>query len=127
MTTSTQKIHYPELKTKARTMRGQVHEGQVEKGFQAEIVVNESIRLFGTQFNLATPKEFDLTFTLGAEAAYDVFNLVFTGTVTKIGAKSVTLTERSGRNHQLDICAFTRINWNFDATAAAKQNREWLD
>jgi len=127
MTTSTQKIHYSELKTKTRKMRGEVYEGQVEKGFQAEVAVNESIRIFGTQFNRVTPKEFDMTFVVGGQATYDVFNLVFTGTITKIGAKSVTITERSGVAHQLDICAFARINWNFDAAAAAKHNREWLD
>lgn len=127
MTTSTQKIHYSELKTKTRKMRGEVYEGQVEKGFQAEVAVNGSIRIFGTQFNRVTPKGFDMTFVVGGQATYDVFNLVYTGTITRIGAKSVTITERSGVAHQLDICAFARINWNFDAAAAAKHSREWLD
>lgn len=125
----TGKVLYAELKSKTSKIHGHVYEGQVEKGFQAEIIPGQSVRIFGTQYNRINPKAFDLTFEIGALAEYDSFNLIYVGTITKIGPKTVTITETGydGRSHQLDICSFARKNWDFDYERISKQNSEWRD
>lgn len=123
------KIIYAELKSKASKSHGHVYEGVVEKGFQAEVIPGQSVRIFGTQYNRINPKAFDLTFKIGDLAEYDSFNLIYVGTITKIGPKTVTITETGydARSHQLDICSFARKNWDFDYERIAKQNSEWRD
>lgn len=43
------KVIYTELKSKTSKIHGHVYEGQVEKGFQAEVIPGRSVRIFGTQ------------------------------------------------------------------------------
>lgn len=119
-------IHYAEIKGKDRTLHGRLHEGQVIKGFQAEVIPGQSVRLFGTQHNRVSPLDFDITFKVGDVAVQDSFNLVYTGTITAIGPKTVTITTWD-RVHKLDLYTFATRNWDYNAERIHKRNTEWSD
>ena len=69
-----------------------------------------------------------VTLRVGDEAEYDSYNLSYTGTITKITEKCVTIVaypgSRMARTHRLDLNAFCWRNWDFDAAATAKRNSE---
>jgi hypothetical protein len=70
-----------------------------------------------------------VTLKVGDIAEYDSYNLSYTGTITKITEKCVTIVAypdhpRMSRAHRLDLNAFCWRNWDFDAAATAKRNSE---
>ena len=119
-------IHYAEIKGKDRTLHGRLHEGQVIKGFQAEVIPGQSVRLFGTQHNRVAPLDFDITFAVGDIAVRDSYNLVYTGIISAIGPKTVTILDHD-RTYKLDLYTFANRNWNYDAERIHKRNSEWCD
>lgn len=110
-----------------------------DAGMNATIIPGKSIRLHGTKRNLwvkdpvtgrQVPGEraFDLTFAVGDRAEGDSYNLSYCGTITSIGAKTVTIKLSDfGRSVRLPIRTFMWRNWDFDAAAIAKRNSEWTD
>ena len=68
------------------------------------------------------------TFALGDEAEYGSYNLSYTGTITKITEKCVTIVaypnSNMSRTHRLSLNEFCWRNWDFDAVATAKRNNE---
>lgn len=69
-------------------------------------------------------------FKIGDEAEYDSYNLSYTGTITNITAKTVTITEDFGlaraRVHRLDLAEFSSRNWDFDAAKTAASNSDTM-
>lgn len=69
-----------------------------------------------------------VTLRVGDEAEYDSYNLSYTGTITKITEKAVTIVaypgSRMARTHRLDLNAFCWRNFDFNAAATAKRNSE---
>ena len=62
-------------------------------------------------------------FDLGDEAEYDSFNLSYTGPITGITDKGVTI-QKWGRTHRLNIYEFCWRNWDFNAAETAARNAE---
>lgn len=120
-------VRYDEIRSKDWVRFGRKHEGEVLRGAQAEIAIGKSIRIFGTDHNhRLSPVAYDLTFKIGDRAVYGSFNLVYTGRITKIGSKTVTIaTDHEVK--QLDLYTFITRNWNYNAERIAKRNAEWMD
>jgi hypothetical protein len=106
--------------------------------FNAEIIKNQSIRLFGwtrgTTFGYdvdrtgrnPVTRNFARTFRVGDEAEYDSYNLSYIGTIVAIGEKTVSIADGS-KTTRLDLYTFALRNWDFDAERARKRNSEWMD
>ncbi len=156
------------IQDRARTHRGVNHPGRVNKGHQAEIVVGQSIRLFGIkdvapkykkksdgmyepetsrcmlhpeclvyeamaiECLAAHPENknkelYETTFKIGDTAEYDSYNLSYTGTITAISEKTVTIVEDHGtRAHRLSIYEFDRRNYDFDLEKITNRNNEMM-
>lgn len=63
------------------------------------------------------------TFELGDIAEYDRYNLIYTGLITKITRKTVTI-ESHGRVYRLDLNTFCWMNHKFNAEQVAAHNIE---
>jgi hypothetical protein len=107
------------------------------ENYNADIVKNKSIRIYGigdtrqtydkaTNTFTSQKPAFDLTFDIGSQAVYGSYNLIYTGTITAIGEKTVKI-EKYGKTHQLDLHTFISRNWDYDAHKIFKQNSEWQD
>ncbi len=95
----------------------------------AEIVPGVSIRIFGTKGNRVNgPVEFDLTFLVGDIAEYDSYNLIYTGRITKIGPKTVTIQhyETGPRSSRLRLSEFSWRNWDFNTDEIAAKNSDTM-
>ena len=95
--------------------------------YNADVLPGHSLRIFGTMTNHGRgPQEFDTVFRLGDVAEYGSYNMIYTGKIVRIGAKTVTIKhcEHSAEVTQLDIYSFIDKNWNFDAVKIAKHNSE---
>ena len=118
--------------------------GPARHGLTAHVVAGSSVVLVGEEkagyrsvFNPATgrhqpttePQPISRTFRVGDEAEYGSFNLVYTGTVTAITLKTVTIVEddRAAKVHRLSLYDFAEANYDFDAAKARKRNAEWQD
>lgn len=70
-------------------------------------------------------------FAIGDVAEVHAYNLVYTGIVRKITAKTVTVVEYEGtsnaKTYRFSIERFASKNWDFDAKDASKRNSEWTD
>jgi hypothetical protein len=71
------------------------------------------------------------SFKLGDEAEVDSYNLIYTGTITKITDKAVTIVQypnsRQPRTHRLDLNTFCWRNYKFDAVRVAAENSEIMN
>ena len=71
------------------------------------------------------PTAFDKTFAIGDLVAYDSYNMVYTAPLTKVTAKTATVTKENwGRteNKRLDLYTFIWYNWDFDLLQTRAQN-----
>lgn len=135
-----------EIRSKTHKRGSQVYGGEVVEGHHAEIVVGESITLHGAMkagsryvrdaatgrmVPNARPMLYANVFRIGDEACVGSFNLVYTGIVRAITAKTVTVVQYEGscneRAYRMDIATFDRRNWDFDAAEASRRNAEWMD
>lgn len=68
------------------------------------------------------------TFALGDTAEYGSYNLSYTGKITKITDKAVTIVAYPGSNmaktHRLSVEEFCWRNFKFDAAETARRNAE---
>ncbi len=69
------------------------------------------------------------SFVVGDIAEYDSYNLSYTGEITKITDKCVTIVAYKGhrgmeKTHRLNLDTFCWRNHNFDAAETARQNAE---
>jgi hypothetical protein len=102
------------VQTKARK-----HYPSVDTEYTVVIERNQSIVILvdGVEVN---------RFNLGDEATYGSYNLIYTGTITKITDKLVQITaypnSRNERRHNLDLNSFCWRNKSFSAEKAAEHN-----
>jgi hypothetical protein len=118
--------------------------GPARHGLAAHVVAGQSILLVGEEragyrsvFNPSSgrhevttaPQPIARTFRVGDEAEYGSHNLVYTGTITAITTKTVTIVEddRAAKAHRLSLYDFAEANYDFDAAKAHKRNAEWMD
>lgn len=92
--------------------------GHVEPGQHAEIAQRSWIRVFGT----CDGKAVDRVFGIGDEAAYDGYNLIYTGRIEAIGPNTVTI--RDGHVRRISIYEFVFWNKRFDMAAIRAANHE---
>lgn len=68
------------------------------------------------------------SFRIGDQAEYHSYNLIYTGTISKITDKIVQIVEYPGtlneRKHNLSLYEFCYKNYRFDAERVAAHNRE---
>lgn len=99
----------------------------IEAGQHAEIAPRKSIRLHGVDNNHRKgPVQYDRTFAVGDVACYDSFNLVYLGTITGIGAKTVTIKSNMRGVSRLSTANFSFFNKHLDVPAVERQNAEEL-
>ena len=91
--------------------------------WDADVVVGKSVRIYGVDANNANGAQwFDLTFNVGDEAVYGSYNLVYTGAIVSITAKTVTIDasgtgENTKRLRLADFLARNR-SWTPEKIAA---------
>lgn len=68
-------------------------------------------------------RPYERKFKIGDIAIYDSYNLVYTGEIVAIGAKTVTIRDMR-RNHQLDLAEFSMRNWQFNEVETERRNAE---
>jgi len=139
---ATKKITVWEIRSPDRKSFGRLYPGEVVPNHHAEIVVGVSIRLFGmTRPNARYVRDangnrvldtegtvYRRDFKIGDEAVYGSYNLVYTGLITAIGEKTVTITEtgRGGQVHRLSLHEFDWRNCDFDAAETARRNADTM-
>lgn len=98
-----------------RTRKGRP--GDVLCGQHVELAPGRWIRLFGSYQRQA----FETVFALGDEAAHSGYNLTYTGVITAIGNKTVSI--RDGATRRLGLYDFLIWNRGFDAARVREHNR----
>jgi len=117
-------IEHRNLKRKDRKRHGHVYTGEVKVGQHADVTPGKSVRLHGVNTNKWEPKPHDITFKVGDRAVYGSYNLTYTGTITSIAAKTVTVTEdySNGRKHRMSLFDFNFYNDDFDIERIRQEN-----
>jgi hypothetical protein len=120
-------ITYRNLKNRDSKRFGRVYEGAIAKGQHAMVEPNKRIVLWGVDRNTVKGiRPYRLEFNVGDSAVYGSYNLVYTGTITAIGEKTITITERTGTVHRLSIYEFNWRNNDFDADEIFRANSETM-
>jgi len=120
-------LEYRNLKRKDRTRFGTKYPGEVLVGHHADVTPGKCIRLHGLDTNRWEPAPHDLTFKVGDRAIYGSYNLIYTGTITSITAKTVTVTEdHGGRRHRMTITDFAYRNEHYDAESISAHNQDTM-
>jgi hypothetical protein len=105
------------------------------RSYNAEIIKNSSIRLFGVTREQVRVQvspvavewrevPYSITFAIGDLAVYDSYNLVYTGEIVAIGEKTVTIKARGEHLHRLDLHTFAWRNYDFDIDAIRRRNAD---
>lgn len=126
-----------EIKAKDSKRFGRVIPGDVAKGHHAQIVPGKSIRLFGEvgqrydgTRGLVDGGVFKRDFKIGDEAVVGSYNLVYTGIITAITEKTITVVEYAGtssaKTHRMDLFTFDMRNRDFNAEETARRNENTL-
>ena len=93
-------------------------------GGVAHITPGESIRIVGERYK----KPYDVTFYIGGEAVVGSFNLIYTGTITRISEKTVTVVEYPGssmeKSYRMSLAKFENRNYDYNGRQIAAHNFE---
>lgn len=117
------KITLATIVEKNHKFQGRVIQGRTLGGLSAEVVVGESVRIFGTYENHIQPHFSDRTLKVGEVAEYGSYNYSYTGVIRSITEKTVTIACTStGEVRRLSMYEFCWRNWDFDAEKTAKRN-----
>lgn len=103
--------------------------------FNADVTPKQSIRIYGDGGPSGLNDErrpFDKTFKIGDWAVYDSYNFSYTGKITAIGEKTVTIqpypdSKQKHAQRRLSLYEFSWRNWNYDAAKIAKERADWYD
>lgn len=72
-------------------------------------------------------QKFRTSFVVGDEACWDSWNLVYTGTITSITEKSVTIKPKYGdRSKRLSLDRFAIRNYDFSSERIVAKNAETM-
>ena len=107
------------------------------EGFTAEIIPGQSIRILGVRWSsefgrIVTGRVIvvDRTFRLGDVVEEHSYNLVYTGVIHAITAKTIKVRHERGNGDSckhMDLYAFVSRNWDLNLAAISKRNAEWSD
>jgi hypothetical protein len=115
-------VVYRNVAGKARTKFGRTFEAPVARGQHAAVVPNASITLWGLDRNhVSGLRPYRIEFKIGEIAVYGSYNLIYTGVITAIGEKTVTIDD-DGKVTRMSIYDFSRRNSNFNADRVAEHN-----
>lgn len=116
-----------DIQPKVRKRYSQIYASKTRGEFNAEIVNNTYIRIYGRYDNhVKGPKNFDRIFFCGDWAEYGSYNLKYNGRITTIGNKTVTIQHYENQSDvtRMDLYSFIDRNWDFDLIASQKYNSE---
>ncbi len=111
--------------TKARKRFGIEYPSQ-STTHNADVMPNESIRIFGSYCG----KDYDKTFKIGDTVEYDSYNLSYMGRIVSISDKGVGIVAehgaRGGKTNRLGLDEFCWRNYNLDVAAKQAENHETM-
>lgn len=111
------------LKDRDRLVAGRKYEGRVDDNANVDVIPGESIRLYGDDGYY----EYDKTFKIGDTAVYGRFNLIYTGEIVSIGAKTVTVKPCvGGKLKRMRIYDFNWRNRAFDLESIEAHNARMM-
>lgn len=97
------------------------------------VIKGKEIRLAGTKDrygpNGREEVKYDRVFKIGDWVEYDSYNLSYIGTITSIGAKTVTIApqgESNSKKRRLKLYTFSWRNWDFDLEETRRKNSETM-
>lgn len=101
------------------------------QSYDVTICKNKSITVSCYYANAKEPKQTINTFSIGDFAEYDSYNFSYTGVITAITDKTVTIVAHKGTQNEatfrLKIHSFCWRNWNFDLQKIRKERAAWCD
>lgn len=101
--------------------------GNVEIGHGATILAGDSLVIEGFDSGYAKGgRSYDRSFAIGDVARYGGMNLDYTGVITSITAKTVTIKDEKIVK-RLSIAEFARKNRFFSVAESTARNAAWLD
>lgn len=116
-----------DIPQKSIRRRGVVFPGTPAKGHHAEIIPGVSIRLYGIETNrVGGPAPYDRTFKIGDEVEYHSYNLSYTGRITSITAKNVSVQDDHMKTVRLDLYTFSWRNRDLDLAKVSARNADTL-
>lgn len=120
---------YVNVQDKPYVRGGTTYTRSADEGHNVAVTPGVSVRLFGTDKNrYGGPVKYDLTFNMGDTCERDAYNLVYTGTIVAIGAKTITVKDDClNKTTRMSIAQFSRRNRDFDLARISKRNSEWMD
>lgn len=113
--------------------------GVVNPDMNADIIKNESIRIYGlsdkrhkwdaeTKTNIYYKVAYDRTFKMGDVVEYESYNFAYTGKIVAIGEKTVKIEySHGGKVSQLSLHEFINRNWDLDLKKIAEDRANWYD
>ena len=101
--------------------RGGVEYPPTATEYTVVIVVGRSIKIYCQRKDLSMVA--GSAFEIGDAAEYGSYNLSYTGEITKITDKAVTI-KKYGTSHRLNLYEFCWRNRNFNAADTAARNAE---
>ena len=104
--------------TKARTRFGVVYPSQETK-YAINFNDDKSITVYCNRIA-------GTTFKVGDTATYDSYNLVYTGVISKITDKAVTIIAYGKTVHRLSLDQFAWRNFDFNAAKVAAENSDTM-
>lgn len=121
-------VEYRNIKDRDCKRHGIAHPGRVEAGQHALVESGKRIVLWGVDRNRSANRfhPYRVEFRIGDTAVYGSYNLVYTGTITAIGPKTVTITDKFDGVTRLSIYDFNWRNNDFDADRISKHNHETM-
>ena len=97
------------------------------RGTDAEITLHGTKPRWMAEIKGMVTHPYSRTFRVGETVEYDSYNLSYTGVITSIGKKTVTVDPgRGGGKRRLTLHTFNWRNWDFDAEETAVKNREMM-
>lgn len=121
---------------------GKTYGDTVDENMNADILPGQWVRIYGISDlrsryerdangkgkSIQYREVYDRTFKLGDTCIYGSYNLIYTGSIVSIGAKTVTIDpgKGSGKKTQLDLHSFIWRNWDYNAERIANENYDTL-
>lgn len=122
VTRSGKTVTYRNIADRDHKRGGRVTAGRVTAGQHAAVTPGQSVVLWGVDRNCVSRfRPYRIEFKIGDTAEYDSYNLSYTGTITAIGEKTITI-ESNGRTYRLSLFDFNWRNNDFDARAIEARN-----
>ena len=136
-------ITYTNVQSPARKRAGVTYPGRIREGHNVDVRPGQSVRLYGVLRNRVRrlrvcsvdgsrahttryDQPYDLIFRIGDRSEHGSYNLIYTGIIVSIGAKTVTVEKDSGGRVRMSLYDFSRRNEDFDIERIRAQNQDTM-